>query len=100
MPRDFHVHWGAAVPTILRHRHFPLPLLVLRTRGVLRPDRVARIKEGASKKRQGQLFSRLIATATHTIDLSAGIGCEACSESLKANPARYGVITRTARRRL
>ena len=98
MPRDFHVHWGAAVPTILHHRHFPLPLLVLRTRDVLRPDRVARIKEGASKKRQGQLFSRLIATATHTIDLSAGIGCEACSESLQPDPSRYG--NSTARTRL
>jgi len=53
MPRDFHVHC-AAVPTILHHEQFSLPPRVLRTRAVLRPDRVARIKEG-----QGQLFSRL-----------------------------------------
>ena len=46
-PRDFHVHCRAAVPTTLHHEQFPLPPLVLRTRAVLRPDRVARIKEKA-----------------------------------------------------
>ena len=32
------------------------------------------------------------ATSTHTIGLSAGIGCEACSESLQPDPSRYGNI--------